>query len=151
MRFSILLLTLSLTIISANTMAIETGFNPQAMFYINIPFDGKDASQDKSTYGFRLDSHAYTRYDNVPYVRQLDQTAVFDFKMAPDGIEGIYISGIDYLKLYQVNKQNEDEEEYEDQITIVDEVRGWMSYMSSIAPMGVWIGVGLGVGLLVGN
>ncbi|MGY8815666.1 MAG: hypothetical protein ACKVHQ_13275, partial [Gammaproteobacteria bacterium] len=64
---------------------------------------------------------------------------------------GIYISGIDYLKLYQVNKQNEDEEEYEDQITIVDEVRGWMSYMSSIAPMGVWIGVGLGVGLLVGN
>jgi hypothetical protein len=69
MRFSTLLLSLILTIMSANTLAIETGFNPQAMFYINIPFDGKEASHEKSTYGFRLDSHAYTRYDNVPYVR----------------------------------------------------------------------------------
>ncbi|MGK0297248.1 MAG: hypothetical protein ACI9XC_000850 [Gammaproteobacteria bacterium] len=151
MRFLTLLLTLILTITSANTMAVETGFNPQAMFYLNIPFDGNEASNDQSTYGFRLDSHAYTRYDNVPYVRQLDQTAVFDFKMEADRIEGIYISGVDYLKLYQVNKQNEDEDEYEDQITIFDEIRGWTSYMSSIAPMGVWIGVGLGVGLLVGN
>jgi hypothetical protein len=137
MRISTLLTTLLLTVFSANTMAFETDVNPQAMFYINIPLDGTESKRDKTTFGFRLDSHGYTRFDNVPYVKQLDRSAVFDFKMAPDGIEGIYISGIDYLKLYQVNKQNEDDIDYEDQVTIMDEVRGIMSDMSRVAPIGV--------------
>lgn len=151
MRFSILIITLILTMVSASSTAFETGVNPQAMFYINIPLDGANTVRDKSTFGFRLDSHAYSRFDDVPYIRQLERPAVFDLKMASDGIEGIYISGIDYYRKYEVNRQNEDEGEYEDQVSITDEIRARITTMSSIAPMGVWIGAGLGIGLLLGS
>jgi hypothetical protein len=151
MRISTLILGLLLTTVSANTMAVETGMNPQAMVYISIPLDGTVSSGNKTTYGFRLDSHAYSRFDNVTYTRQLERPAVFDFKMASGGIEGIYISGIDYYRITVVNRQNGDEGEYEDQVSVMDEVRGIMSDMTAIAPMGVWIGVGLGIGLLLGS
>ena len=152
MRITTVIVTLVLSIISTNTIAFETGVNPQAMFYVSIPFDGSAFKKEKTTFGFRLDSHAYSRYDNVHYVRQLDRPAVFDFKLEPGGIEGVYISGIDYYKLYQIHKQNEGEEdiEYEDQVSIIDEIKFIIADMTNIAPMGVWIGAGLGIGLLVG-
>jgi len=147
-----MIVTLVLSFITTNTIAFETDVNPQAMFYISIPLDGTAFEKENTTFGFRLDSHAYSRYDNVPYVRQLERPAVFDFKMEPRGIEGIYISGIDYYKLYQIHKQNEGEEdiEYEEQVSIMDEIKFIIADMSNIAPMGVWIGAGLGIGLLVG-
>ena len=149
MRFLSLLASFFLSTVSANGMAFETDLNPQAMVYLSIALDG-GGTDNKTSFGFRLDSHAYSRYDNVPYIRQLERPAVFDFKMAPDGIEGIYFSGIDYYSLYQVNRQNQDEDEYEDQVSAVDEIKAIITDMSSIAPMGVWLGAGLGVVLLLG-
>ena len=151
MRFTIFIITLILTTVSNRTMAVETGVNPQAMFYISIPFDNTMSASDKTTFGFRLDSHAYSRFDNVPYIRQLDRHAVFDFKMTSKDIEGIYFSGIDYYQIYKVNRQNEDGDQSSDEIGVTDEVRGILLDMTSKAPMGVWIGIGLGIGLLMGS
>jgi hypothetical protein len=134
-------------------MADDLAMNPQAMLYISIPFDKPGFTEDKTTYGLRFDSNAYSRYDKVSYVQQLDRGAVFDFKLTPNEIEGIYLSGVNYYQLYKVYKQNEDEEDYdyEDQVSVMDEIRGTISDMSAIAPMGVWIGAGLGIGLLLGS
>lgn len=153
MRLLNMVVMLILTTVSANSMADDLAINPQGMFYISIPFDGPSFSEHKSNYGFRFDSHAYSRYDRISYIQQLDRPAVFDFKLAPEGIEGIYISGINYYQMYKVYKQNEDEEEfdYEDQVSVMDEIKGTISDMSNIAPIGVWIGAGLGIGLLLGS
>jgi hypothetical protein len=151
MRFLNLIITLLLTTVSANGMAFESFVNPQAMFYISIPLDGSVSLREKTRFGFRLDSHAYSRFDDVPYIRQLDRPAVFDLKMKSDGIEGIYFSGIDYYDIYVVNRQNEDEGEFEDQVSVTDEIKARIAVMSNIAPMGVWIGAGLGIGLLLGS
>ena len=153
MRLLNLVFTLILTLFSANTMADDLAMNPQAMFYISVPFDGPRYTEDKSTYGFRFDSHAYSRYDKVSFIQQLDRPAVIDFKLTPGEIEGIYLSGVNYYQLYKIYKQNEDEEEidYEDQVSVMDEIRGTISDMSAIAPIGVWIGAGLGIGLLLGS
>ncbi len=152
MRLVYLVISLLLTTVSANTMADDLAINPQAMFYISIPFDGPRYTEDKTTYGLRFDSHAYSRYDKVSYLKQLDRGAVFDFKLTPGEIEGIYLSGINYYQLYKVYKQNEEEEiDYEDQVSVMDEIKGTISDMSAIAPIGVWIGAGLGIGLLLGS
>ena len=151
MRFTIFIITLLLTTVSNSSMAYETGVNPQAMFYLSIPLDNTVTARSKTTFGFRLDSHAYSRFDNVPYIRQLDRPAVFDFKMASKDIERIYFSGIDYYQIYKVNKQNEDGDQSSDDTGVTDEVRGILSDMTSIAPMGVWIGIGLGIRLLLGS
>ncbi len=83
MRLVYLVISLLLTTVSANTMADDLAINPQAMFYISIPFDGPRYTEDKTTYGPRFDSHAYSRYDKVSYFKQLDRGAVFDFKLTP--------------------------------------------------------------------
>ena len=145
MRLFNLVFTLILTMGSANTMADELSINPQAMLYISIPFAKPGFTEDKTTYGFRFDSNAYSRYDHVPFLKQLNRPAVFDFKLSPGEIEGIYLSGVNYYQLYKVYKQNEGEDDYdyEDQVSVMDEIKGTISDMSAIAPIGVWIGAGL--------
>lgn len=152
MRTLIMITTLLLTISAGGARAVETGMNPQAMVYISIPFDGNSQQDDTTTFGFRLDGHAYSRFDRVSYMEQLNRPAVFDLRVESGAIEGIYLSGINYYQLYRLHRQNEEEDtDYEDQVSVTDSIRGILSDMTDVAPMGVWIGVGLGVGLLLGS
>ena len=162
MRISTAVAAVLLSIVSANSMAFETNVKPHAMFYVTVPLGGPGPDQDKATFGFRLDNiyvdPATSGY--VDYHRQLQQPAVFDLRMDRHGLDGIYVSGIDYLQLYKVNRQNEEEgvvveetqaeEDYEEALPLSDRIRGVFADMRSIAPMGIWIGAGLGIGLLLG-
>jgi hypothetical protein len=174
MRISTIITILLLSLSAANTHAFETTVKPHAMIYINVPLGGA-GEQGKTTFGVRLDNinvdYAGSRY--VDYHRQMLRTAVFDLRMDRRGLDGIYISGTDYLRLYRVSRQNEGEGEvleegevveeavveeavaeeeydYEEELPISDRIRGVFADMRNTAPMGIWIGVGLGVGLLLG-
>ena len=159
------------SLLSFSTQAFETAVKPHAMLYVSIPLDGKTYDRDSINYGFRLDNIAYTPGEPVNYQQQLQRTAVLDFRMDEQGMDGLYISGIDYLQMYRVNRQNEDQggeaevvadapadagvadeqtEEEDDGLTVGDRVRGVLADMRATAPMGVYMGIGLGIGLLLG-
>ena len=163
----------SVALLSFGSQAFESGVTPHAMIYVSIPLDGPAPDRDRLNYGFRLDSVPYTPGESIDYPRQLQRTAVLDLRMDEYGMDGFYLSGIDYLKLYRISRQNGDEggevaagegaaaEETADVATgeqaqedngrtVGDHVRGVFADMRATAPMGVWIGIGLGIGLLLG-
>lgn len=162
-------------LLSFSTQAFETAVTPHAMLYVSIPLDGPGPDRDRVNYGFRLDSIAYTPGERIDYSRQLERTAVVDFRLDEHGVDGVYLSGIDYLQQYRVNRQNEEqgesvpaedestaaeavaeeaaaeeEAEEDDGMTAGDHIRGVLADMRATAPMGIWMGIGLGVVLLLG-
>ncbi len=171
MSLTKILTVVLVSLLSFSTQAFETAVKPHAMLYVSIPLDGKTYDRDSINYGFRLDNIAYTPGEPVNYQQQLQGTAVLDFRMDEQGMDGLYISGIDYLQMYRVNRQNEDQgsevevvadtpadagvadeqtEEEDDGLTVGDRVRGVLADMRATAPMGVYMGIGLGIGLLLG-
>jgi len=167
MSLTKLLTVVLVSLLSFSTQAFETAVKPHAMLYVSIPLDGKTYDRDSINYGFRLDNIAYTPGEPVNYQQQLQGTAVLDFRMDEQGMDGLYISGIDYLQMYRVNRQNEEQgsetevvadagvadeqtEEEDDGLTVGDRVRGVLADMRATAPMGVYMGIGLGIGLLLG-
>jgi hypothetical protein len=135
--------------------------------YLTIPLDGAGPNKDKFNYGLRLDNVAYTPGEPVNYQQQFQHTASLDFRMDRQGLDGIYIAGKDYLQLYKVSRQNEDPgsvettaevadeamadaEEEDDGLTVGDRVKGVIADMRSVAPMGIYMGIGLGIVLLLG-
>lgn len=99
----------TVALLSFGSQAFESAVTPHAMIYVSIPFGGNTPERDSLNYGFRLDSIAYTSGEHVDYQRQLQKTAVLDLRMNEHGVDGLYLSGIDYLKLYRANRQNEQE------------------------------------------
>lgn len=154
MRIVFIVFILATVSIQVTAADYQTYVRPHAMFYYKFTPGGSTTRESHSSFGFRVDNidHHLTR--GVDYQRLLHRPAVFDFRMDRQGIEGIYISGIDYLDLYQVRRQNEEQTEGEgetpedaDSGKTVSEV---IADMRSVAPLGVYIGVGLGIGLLLG-
>lgn len=171
MSLTKILTVVLVSLLSFSTQAFETAVKPHAMLYVSIPLDGKTYDRDSINYGFRLDNIAYTPGEPVNYQQQLQGTAVLDFRMDEHGMDGLYISGIDYLQMYRVNRQNDDqgsnaeadattssdeavvaeaEEDVDDGLTVGDRIRGVLADMRATAPMGVYMGIGLGIGLLLG-
>ena len=64
------------------------------MLYVSIPLDGPAPDRDRLNYGFRLDSVPYTPGESVDYQRLSQRTAVMDFRMDEQGVDGLYLSGI---------------------------------------------------------
>lgn len=108
MYYSRILTILFVALISFSTQAFESAVKPHAMLYLSIPLDGTGSKQDKLTYGFRLDNIEYTAGEPVNYQQQLQRTAVMDIRMDKHGLDGVYVSGKDYVELYHVMKQNEE-------------------------------------------
>ena len=141
------------------------------MLYYKVALGESDSNRSKSSFGLRFDNVTYTPDHTIDYKHLAARPAVFmDLRMDKHGVEGIYISGTDYLKQYKVNRQNDEqlddeqidegtevtaeeeyEEEYDDSLTIGEHVSGVLADMRSVAPLGVYIGVGLGVALLLGT
>lgn len=176
MFFTRIITMCTVALLSFGSQAFESAVTPHAMIYVSIPLDGPAPDRDRLNYGFRLDSVPYTPGESIDYQRQLQRTAVLDFRMDEHGMDGLYLSGIDYLTLYRVSRQNGDERgemtvkdetpaaaaegsadaavgeqaEADTGRTVGDHVRGVFADMRATAPMGVWIGIGLGIGLLLG-
>ena len=173
MSLTKLLTIVLVSLLSFSTQAFETAVKPHAMLYVSIPLDGKTYDRDSINYGFRLDNIEYTPGEPVNYQQQLQRTAVLDFRMDERGMDGLYISGVDYLQMYRVNRQNQDqgsnaesdaatssdeavvaeaeaEEDVDEGLTVGERIRGVLADMRATAPMGVYMGIGLGIGLLLG-
>jgi len=138
------------------------------MLYYKFSLGGYDSNTSKNSFGLRFDNVTYTPDHSIDYKQLAARPAVFDFRMNRHGVEGIYISGTDYLKQYKVNRQNDEQidegtdveaeeeyeeeyEDYDDGLTIGEHVSGVLADLRSVAPLGVYIGVGLGVALLLGT
>lgn len=154
MRIVFIIFILAVTSVQVAAADYQTYTRAHAMLYYRFTLDGANTWENHSSFGFRLDNidHHLTR--GVDYQRLLHRPAVFDFRMGRQGIEGIYISGIDYLDMYKVRRQNDEQTEAEGEMpenadtgkTVGDVIAD----MRSVAPLGVYIGVGLGIGLLLG-
>jgi len=90
-------------------MAVEPINEVHAMFYYQVPFGVNRVEQKKHSFGFRMDHASYVPGEMIRYQQLMNQTAAFDFKMGHDGIQGLYVSGVDYLQRYRLNKAAEDE------------------------------------------
>lgn len=105
-KISMLLLV---SVVSVNSHAFESAMKPHAMVYLTIPLDRTNANQDKFNLGFRIDNVAYTPGEPVNYQALLQHRALIDFRIDNKGLDGIFISGTDYVQLYKVSRQNEDQ------------------------------------------
>jgi hypothetical protein len=158
---------LLVSLLSFSTQAFESSVKPLVMVYLTVPLDGTRVNEDAFNYGFRLDHVAYTPGEPVNYQQQFQRTASLDFRMDKQGLDGIYISGKDYLHSLRVNRQNEDQgsdettaeatddaatdiEDEDDGLTVSDRIKGVIADMRAVAPMGIYMGVGLGIVLLLG-
>ena len=103
--FSILSLVLLLPV---QSMALEPINEAHAMFYYQVPFSVNKAEQKKHSFGFRMDRTSYEYGGMIQYQQLMNKTAVFDFKMGHEGVQGLYVSGVDYLQRYRLSKAAED-------------------------------------------
>lgn len=148
------------------------------MLYYKVALGESNSNRSKSSFGLRFDNVTYTPDHTIDYKHLAARPAVFDLRMDKHGVEGIYISWTDYLKKYKVNRQNDEQigdeqiqdeqidegtdvvaeeeyeeeyEDYDDGLTIKEHISGVLADLRSVAPLGVYIGVGLGVALLLGT
>lgn len=149
MRIIITITFLLMSFMSGNTIAFETGPMHRAMLYLEIPLDGTESDQDMVGFGFRLDNIESTQQGIYTDYPMNNPTALMDFRMNKQGIEGIYFSGTDYLQKFRVYRQNQQQGSGE-QETAEDGIGATISEAMKAAPLGVYIGIGLGVGLLLG-
>jgi hypothetical protein len=158
---------LLVSLLSFSTQAFESSVKPLVMVYLTVPLDGTRVHEDRFNYGLRLDHVNYTPGEPVNYQQQFRRTPSLDFRMDRQGLDGIYISGKDYLPSLRANRQNQDEgsvettaeaadeaaaddEDEDDGLTVGDRVKGVIADMRAVAPMGIYMGVGLGIVLLLG-
>lgn len=147
----LMILTALLSMVPCQAGAFETAFGSQAMLYVHVPLDARQDAGSGTTFGLRLDNVARRADRRIEFSGIPHTPALLDFRLSRRGMDGIYISGRDYLEAYRILRQNEGEQGiYDDQTTVGDSVRGIISDMTSVAPMGIWIGAGLGIGLMMG-
>ncbi|NKB36083.1 MAG: hypothetical protein GKR93_02790 [Gammaproteobacteria bacterium] len=109
-NYLISMLTLIL-LIPIQSMALEPVNEAHAMFYYQIPFSTAKVAEKKHSFGFRMDHTSYQNGGMIEYQKLMKKTAAFDFKMGHEGVEGMYVSGVDFLQRYRLARAAEGEEE----------------------------------------
>ncbi|MFQ5661323.1 MAG: hypothetical protein ACE5GZ_12940 [Gammaproteobacteria bacterium] len=155
------------SLLSFNSHAAEPFVEPQAMLYYQIPFGGSDHRQYKHTFGFRMDLTHTGSGQLIAYQQLLKKPAVFDLKMGHDGIDALYISGVDYLQHYYVHRANDEdtaatETAYEGDAAAAEEATAeeaateeepagpTIGEILRKTPFGIIIGAGLLIGIVAG-
>lgn len=134
---SLLILT---ALISFDSNAVEPIVEPHAMIYFQMPLGGNSTDRNKHSFGFRMDRAFITPGQVLDYQQLIKQAAIFDFKMGQDGVQTLSFLGIDYLKHYNINRAEED-----------DDAGPTISGLLDAAPLGILIGAGFGIAILVGS
>ncbi len=153
MRTVLLFAVMALFCFSAQVSAYELTPQPQAMLYYKFSVGGTGMQRAFSTFGLRVDTVTYSARGVANYDELIHRPAVFDLRMGRRGVEGIYISGIDYFKLYKVNRQNDEQNDADDESgrSAGESVKAVIENIRDTAPMGFYIGAGLGIALLLGG
>ena len=113
MRNHLISLLSLVILLPVNAMALEPVNEAHAMFYYQVPFSTSKVSEKKHSFGFRMDHTSYERGGMIEFQKLMNKTAAFDFKMKHDGIDGMYVSGVDFLQKYRLLKAAEGEEDME--------------------------------------
>lgn len=91
------------------SMALEPVNETHAMFYYKVPFSASKKPENKPTFGFRMDHTSYEQGGMIEYQQLMNRTAALDFRMGSDGVQGLYVSGVDYLQRFRLQRAAEDE------------------------------------------
>ena len=110
MRINILAVLSIILLIPVQGMALEPVSEAHAMIYYQIPFSVNKSEQKKHSFGFRMDHTSYKPGNMISYQQMMKKTAAFDFRMGHEGVQGMYVSGVDYLQLYRLQRAAEDED-----------------------------------------
>ncbi len=152
--FSVLSLVLLLPV---QSMALEPVNEAHAMFYYQVPFSVNKVEQKKHSFGFRMDRTSYEHGGMIQYQQLMNNTAVFDFKMGHQGVQGLYVSGVDYLQRYRLSRAAEDEqsgdengEENAEASADSGDIGETIDEIMDIIPLGFLIGGAVGVVLITG-
>ena len=167
MRINILAVLSVILLVPVQGMALEPVSEAHAMIYYQIPFSASKSEQKKHSFGFRMDHTSYKPGNMISYQQMMKKTAAFDFKMGHEGVQGMYVSGVDYLQLYRLRRAAEDEGGDEmadagDEPTqeeakkpnpvtkVVGDIGGTIDEVMEIIPLGFLIGGAVGVVLITG-
>ncbi len=158
---------------AADATARELRVEPHAMLYFHIPFDGgATVAEKENSFGFRVDSVAYSPDRHIDYTRLMQRPAVMEFSLNRHGVQAFHVSGVDYLERYRIYRANgeagseeasnteagndngeaaDDEEDLPQPPKVMRDVGNTLSFLMESAPTGVLIGAAIGIGLLVGS
>jgi hypothetical protein len=160
--FSVLCLIL---LVPVKSMALEPVNEAHAMFYYQVPFSASKSEQKKHSFGFRMDHTSYKHGEMIRYQQLMNKTAAFDFKMGREGVQGVYVSGVDYLQLYRLARAAEGENGEEDAeasaesdengkpnpvTKVAGDIGETIDEIMDIIPLGFIIGGAVGVVLITG-
>ncbi len=163
MRIHIISILCLAMLLPIKGMTLEPVNEAHAMFYYQVPFSAGKTEQEKHSFGFRMDHASYEHGEMIQYQQLMNKTAAFDFKMARDGVQGMYISGVDYLQLYRLHRAAEDTEE-EDGVdagtkekkssnpvtTVAGNIGETIDEVMEIIPLGFLVGGVVGIVLVTG-
>lgn len=110
MRISLFCILSLIILVPVKSMALEPVNEAHAMFYYQVPFSASKAEQKKHSFGFRMDQASYEPGQMIQYQQLMNKPAAFDFKMGHEGVQGLYVSGVDYLQRYRLSRAAEDEQ-----------------------------------------
>ncbi len=160
MRINLLSILCLVLLVPVNSLALEPVSEAHAMIYYQVPFSAGKQEQKKHSFGFRMDHTSYNHGEMIEYQKIMNKKAAFDFKMGHDGVQGMYVSGVDYLKLYRLKKAAEDEGEEEsvdaetNKANPVSEVASGIGdtieELTARIPLGFMIGGIIGIVLITG-
>lgn len=173
MRITILAILSMILLIPVQGMALETVSEAHAMIYYQVPFSANKSEQKKHSFGFRMDHTSYKPGNMISYQQMMKKTAAFDFKMGHEGVQGLYVSGVDYLQLYRLQRAAEDGQSEADggdemadagdepgqeaeakkpnPVTkVAGDIGGTIDEIMEIIPLGFLIGGAVGVVLITG-
>jgi hypothetical protein len=111
MRIKLISILCLIILVPVKSIALEPVSEAHAMIYYQIPFSASKKVEKKHSFGFRMDHTSYEPGEMIEYQKLMTKTAAFDFKMGWEGVQGMYVSGVDYLQLYRLNRAAEDEGE----------------------------------------
>ncbi len=159
MRIHLFYMLCLIILVPVKSLALEPVNETLAMFYYQVPFSATKTEQKRHSFGFRMDHASYEYGEMIQYQQLMNKTAAFDLKMGRDGIQGVYVSGVDYLQLYRLNKAAEDDEaeadtESGDSESAVSKIGGdvinTVEEVLSMVPLGFMIGGVVAIGLVTG-
>ena len=121
MRTALLSFIFILSLTPVSSMALEPVNEAHAMFYYQVPLGGAKPEQKKHSFGFRMDHTSYQHGEMIQYHNVMKKPAAFDFKMGHDGVEGMYVAGVDYLAQYRLKRAAEDESGDSENVEMAEE------------------------------
>jgi hypothetical protein len=151
--FSIVSLIILLPV---QSMALEPVNESHAMFYYQVPFSANKVAEKKHSFGFRMDNTSYQHGEMIRYQDLMKKIAAFDFKFGHEGVEGVYVSGVDYLQRYRLLRADgedagdEAETSKDSGSRLGKDVHESLVDLVETVPLGFVIGGIIGVVLLTG-